>query len=192
MIIIVHLGQTLRIETELLCSRPKQGLKTLYINDVSIQIFFKKVFTLSLMPIDFVPLLFENLRNLTEFSQKAKLKLPGFIDYVYTTYISSETFTIQTWNHFKTEDELTNNRVEGDNFQMNNCCGAAHPDISKAVKLLQGYESKAADKYRNGSREDARAAMCRIEDHDRNRDFAKLVNIIIIIAAHLNNIEAIF
>ena len=56
---------------------------------------------------------------------------------------------------------------------MNDCCGAAHPDISKAVKLLQGYESKAADKYRNASRKEARAAPCRLEDHDRNRDFRK-------------------
>ena len=39
------------------------------------------------------------------------------------------------------------------------------------IQIFQGYESKAADKYRNGSREDARAAMCRIEDHYRNRDF---------------------
>ena len=149
----------------------KSGMKTLYISDLNVQIWFKKVFILALMPIEFVSVLFQVQTNLSDLCLEAQQKLPSFIEYVKTTYIESEVFPITLWNHFQTEDEKTNNRVEGDNFQMNDCCGAAHPDMAKAVKLLQGYESKAADKYTNASKKEARVASSRLADHDRDRDF---------------------
>ena len=99
------------------------------------------------MPIEFVPSLFQIQRNVTELCLEAQQKLPSFIEYFSSTYMESNVFPISVWNHFKTEDERTNNRLEGDNFGMNDCCGAAHPDMDKAVKLLQLYESKAEDKY---------------------------------------------
>ena len=43
--------------------------------------------------------------------------------------------------------------------------------MDKAVKLLQLYESKAEDKYRNASRKEAKPANARLEDRDRDRDF---------------------
>ena len=146
-------------------------MKTLYISDLNVQIWFKKVFILALMPIEFVSVLFQVQTNLSDLCLEAQQKLPSFLEYVKTTYIESEVFPITLWNHFQTEDEKTNNRVEGDNFQMNDCCGAAHPDMAKAVKLLQGYESKAADKYTNASKKEARVASSRLADHDRDRDF---------------------
>ena len=51
------------------------------------------------------------------------------------------------WNHLDNHDERTNNRVEGDKNKMKHFCGAADPNIDKAVSLLQMYELDARDKY---------------------------------------------
>ena len=75
----------------------------------------KSVHMPTLMPIEFVPVLFETLKNLNELCQEAQEKLPSFIKYVSSTYIQSETYPLALWNHFKTDDELTNNRVESEN-----------------------------------------------------------------------------
>jgi len=41
------------------------------------------------------------------------------------------------WNHFDNDDDRINNIVEGDNNKMRIFCGAAQPDISKAVMKQQ-------------------------------------------------------
>ena len=61
----------------------------------------------------------------------------------FDVYIYSNYFTIETWNHFFTEHECTNDRVEADNGSMKLAFGAANPDINKATQLLRQYEVKS-------------------------------------------------
>ena len=66
------------------------------------------------------------------FSVRSKGK--DFLQYFTNTYKSPYCqFPIHMWNQFDNHDERTINRVEGDNFKMNNHCGAADPKIDKAV-----------------------------------------------------------
>ena len=60
------------------------------------------------------------------------------------------------WNHFDNPYYRTNNHVEGDNSRMKKFCGAANPNIRKAVELLCVYEAIAKDKYRNAKKENAK------------------------------------
>ena len=76
-----------------------------------------------------------------------------FITYFRNTYLGTTLaparFPMEMWNHYDNHDERTNNRVEGDNNKMKNYCGAASPQIDKAVELLRTYEITARDKYNN-------------------------------------------
>ncbi|CAF0977591.1 unnamed protein product, partial [Brachionus calyciflorus] len=61
-------------------------------------------------------------------------------------------FTVRMWNHFDNSYKRTNNRVEGDNNKMKRYCGGANPNIDKAVRLLQQYESASSDNYKNAKK----------------------------------------
>ena len=61
------------------------------------------------------------------------------------------------WNHYETaESERTNNYVEGDNHKMKCFCGAANPNIDKAVNLLRSYETTSEAKYKNAKKSTAK------------------------------------
>ena len=75
------------------------------------------------------------------------------------------------WNHFDNEEERTQNRVEGDNNKMRLFCGAAKPNIGKAVKLLQQYETTATDKYKNATKRYAKKPYATPEIQVREAKF---------------------
>lgn len=43
------------------------------------------------------------------------------------------------WNHYDNNGDRTNNHLEGYNLMMKKFCGAANPNIDKAVDLLRTY-----------------------------------------------------
>ena len=80
-------------------------------------------------------------------------------------------FPLIMWNHYDNHDERTNNRVEGDNNRMKKFCGAADPNIDKAVSLLKQYETTAKDKYNNAKKETARAPAQALDVATRDTNF---------------------
>ncbi|CAF1097749.1 unnamed protein product [Brachionus calyciflorus] len=83
-------------------------------------------------------------------------KANKFWQYFIDTFFEGQ-FTVRMWNHFDNNYERTNNRVEGDNNKMKLYCGAANPNIDKAVRLLQQHESASSDKYKNAKKKTAKA-----------------------------------
>ena len=107
-----------------------------YLNDPELQEWFKKVFTLELLPLDSVETQFEILLNkmINVLSLKRKIGNNGvkFAEYVLNTFF--EGFFPQTlWNHYETllRFDKTNNGNEGNNNKMKLNCGAANPSIEK-------------------------------------------------------------
>lgn len=73
------------------------------------------------------------------------------------------------WNHYETlESERTNNFVESFNNAMKHYCGAANPNIYKAVKLLKTYEITAEATYKNAKKSTAKAPYKKPEDRERD------------------------
>ncbi len=89
-----------------------------------------------------------------------------FLKYFEKTYMS-DTFPIDTWNHFENKDDRTNNRVESYNLSMKKFVSAAHPDIHKAVKALKGFETTATANFNLAKMPDARQKLSRRQWHDR-------------------------
>ena len=63
-------------------------------------------------------------------------KANKFWQYFINTFFEGQ-FPLHMWNHYDNPYERTQNRVEGDNNKMKLYCGAANPNIDKAVRLLQ-------------------------------------------------------
>ena len=79
------------------------------------------------------------------------------------------------WNHFNTIDKpRTNNNVEGYNRKLGNHCGAAHPNIYKAVDIFQKEEVQSYEKYKSAER-GCKAPYRRLLDIDRERTLLRLV-----------------
>ena len=109
------------------------------------------MFTLALLPIETVEPSFEILaaqmvHALSRNNQVISLDGKMFMAYFRDTYLYGD-YPPPLWNHFKTKNEQTNNRLEGDNLKKNYCCGAADPDMDKTVSLLKRYETTASLKY---------------------------------------------
>ena len=124
----------------------KCGLKEVYANNSEFRTWFKKIFTLCLIPIDQVKETFEMLKE----EMITHLSLVDFLCYFKHNYINSNgIFPIPSWNQFENLGKLTNNDVEGDNGKMKCYCGAAKPCINKAVELLQQYDKTSQVKHEN-------------------------------------------
>jgi hypothetical protein len=78
------------------------------------------------------------------------------------------------WNHFDTQFERTNNKVEGDNNKMKLFCGAANPCIDKAIGLLQTYEAISADKYFNAKKSCAKPPYQRPDQLARDANLKQI------------------
>ena len=89
------------------------------------------------------------------FKQKIMTKLDKKKYGLSEQSLRAAVFPIKMWNHFDNDDDRINNTVEGDNNKMRIFCGAAQPDISKAVRLLRIYETTAHDKYKNAQKKSA-------------------------------------
>jgi len=135
----------------------------------SLQVWFKSIVCLALIPIDNVHQQFLTLKN--EIFNKIFPEvvcgnyMKAFLKYFEKTYLGymktgmekSPVFPVKMWNHYDNDDDRTNNRIEGDNARMKCFCGAANPNIDKAVGLLITYEASARDKYENAKKSTARA-----------------------------------
>ena len=155
----------------------KCGLKTQYLANEQLQNWFKGIFTLSLVPLSCIDTVYQALQNemFQVLSKKKEIGKKGkdFLNYVVRTYFEGP-FTPNLWNHFSTRDERTNNRVEGDNGKMKLACGAAKPNIDKAVALLKQFELGAQIKYANGKIPSARAPPQAPDIIRREAEFRKL------------------
>jgi hypothetical protein len=147
------------------------GMKDLYLNNPQVQRWFKSVFLLALIPVEFVQMKFGLISAMADLPEDLKVKLQPFVQYVKKTYINSQYFTVEMWNHFATKFERTNNRVEADNGGMKKYCGAAEPDINKATRLLRQYETKSRIAYLNASKPNAFPYISRREDFERDTEF---------------------
>ena len=76
-------------------------------------------------------------------SLKVNLQHQSFLDYFVSTYFEGK-FPLQLWNHFDTIGEpRTNNHLEGYNLKLKKAVFVAHPDIFKAISILQDQEVEA-------------------------------------------------
>ena len=150
------------------------GLKNDYLNIEEVQVWFKSMFCLALIPINNIEQQFELLSNQMRYSVSRHLSVRSkgneFLAYFKNTYLNGQ-FPSSMWNHFDNHEERTNNRVEGDNNKMKLFCGAADPKIDKAVGLLQQYEVTAKDKYENAKKENAKAPAQKPEVALREANF---------------------
>jgi len=160
------------------------GFKTEYLENPILQVWFKSV---ALIPINTVETQFQNLKYQIKFeifaNEPTKIaKSEQFISYFERTYLGAARDSVQKaaifpiimWNHFDNDDDRTNNDVEGDNNKMKLFCGAAQPNISKAVKLLRQYETTAHDKYKNAQKQNARPPVRRPEVAKKETEFVQL------------------
>lgn len=136
------------------------GLKNDYLDNDEVQVWFKSIFCLALIPTNNIEQQFAILSNQMRYAVSRHLcvrsKGNDFLQYYQNTYLNGH-FSISMWNHYDNHEDRTNNRVEGDNNKMKLFCGAANPKIDKAVGLLQQYEVTAKDKYDNAKKENAKA-----------------------------------
>jgi hypothetical protein len=100
-----------------------------------------------------------------------------FWKYFTATFLQGS-FPLQMWNHFDSKHERTNNRVEEDNYKMKVFCGAADPNIDKAVGLLQQFEAAASDKYINAKKSTAKAQAQDPDIVRRDESFKLLRNLL--------------
>ena len=89
-------------------------------------------------------------------------------------YFFEGQFPLKMWNHFDNSYERTNNRVEGDNNKMKLFCGAVNPNIDEAVRLLQQFDAKSSDKYRNAKKSTARPPYKAPDQQKRDANFKQL------------------
>ena len=68
--------------------------------------------------------------------------------------------------------------VEGDNNRMKLFCCAANPNIDKAVRLLQQYESTSSDKYNNAKKISAKPPHMKPEQLKRNTNLKQLKDLL--------------
>ena len=127
------------------------GFKTLYDENKQLNIWFKKVIGLSLIPPSkvtdvFVELL-EEMHNTFDLQGEFK-NLENFVDYVLLHYIGDDgapTFPIELWNHFDA-NERTNNDVEAYNYRLNTVIGP-HKNIWTFIKKIKTEESATQIKF---------------------------------------------
>jgi hypothetical protein len=92
------------------------GLKTAYLENVDIQVWFKSIFFLALIPPGNVEQQFFILVNQLHYVLKPKhiilrSKGPEFVDYFKKNYLNQDArFPISMWNHWDNHDDGTNNR----------------------------------------------------------------------------------
>ena len=133
---LFHFGQTL------FKNLIKIGLKQEYLD--------KRVFCLALIPLPSVDAECIELQHLIQdigvrYPNIGIAKAERFWQYFINTFFEGQ-FPLRMWNHFDNIYERTNNHVEGDNNKMKLFCGAANPNVDKAVHLLQQYGTTSSDK----------------------------------------------
>ena len=122
----------------------KIGLKMIYIYNKELQHRIKRIFTLFMTLIDKVDTIF---RNILDATPEIPLILFELLDYFVNTYFECR-FPIQIWNNLDTIGEpWTNNHLEDYNLKLKKCVIVAHPDILKAIHILQDQEVEASLNY---------------------------------------------
>ena len=103
----------------------KHHLNVVYHECPDLQLWFKKVFTLALLPKDIVEERFIELTaemsNVLRFNRRIGNNGVRYCKYILDTYFEGQ-FPQELWNHYDTDSETTNNYVEGDNFKINAHC----------------------------------------------------------------------
>jgi hypothetical protein len=152
------------------------GLRQEYLENEPVELWFKRVFTIALLPSSTATVVFDGLvLELNQLSVgNATLRTGGakFVKYFRDNYLKPGCdYPPALWNHFKTDGERTNNRIEADNRKMNGYCGAANPDIEKAVSQLQLHESSCKLKYNNSKKSTAHQPAQKDLDNTRDIKF---------------------
>ena len=57
-------------------------------------------------------------------------------------------------------------------------CGAANPNVDKAVRLLQQYETTSSDKYNNAKKSTAKPPYKRPDQQKRDANFKQLKDLL--------------
>ncbi|CAF0719086.1 unnamed protein product [Brachionus calyciflorus] len=124
--------------------------KTEYNNDPKINSWFRRLFCLSLVPVDQITEVWIKILNDKPIfieTNKNK-KIDEFLEYFVDTYFEGK-FDINLWNHFDTEGPRTNNDIEGYNLKLKNHVSRAHLDIYKSFQVFQTQEHAAFVKYKH-------------------------------------------
>lgn len=126
------------------------GFSTDYAENSNVNVWFRKLFCMSVIPIENIDDEFKNLVNSTpSFPEEVKnRKLNDFVDYFVNTYFEGS-YPISLWNHFETEGPRTNNSLEAYNNKLKLHIGVAHPNIYKSIEFFQKQETVSYLKYQN-------------------------------------------
>ena len=111
----------------------KHHLNVIYLECPDLQLWFKKVFTLALLPKEifeerFIELTAE-MKDVSRFNVRIGYNGVRFYKYILDTYFEGKSFPQKLWNHYDTDSETTNNNFEADNFKMNSHCNSANTYI---------------------------------------------------------------
>ena len=140
-----HFGQSLYRN---LCLH---GMKTKYMTDDALKIWFKSLIALALIPTkdiqdEFVDLLEKaqgnkNIKNLKYFLVFEYDGMEQFCEYLTNNWFDDDCkFPINLWNHYNNRGPRTNNHIEGYNLKMKKMLGS-HPNIWKFISKIKQYPS---------------------------------------------------
>ena len=102
----------------------------------------KRIFALYIIPINTIDGIWQSI-----LSDKPNIaRVDEFLDFFNNTYFEGK-FPIQLWNHYDTIRPRTNNHLEGYNLKIKKTVAVAHPDIFKAITILQNEEVIASINY---------------------------------------------
>lgn len=152
----------------------KHHLKPAYLECPKLQVWFKKIFTLALLPLALVEERFislcDEMMQVLSLDPRIGNNGNNYCEYITATYFEG-VFPQSLWNHYLTDSQTTNNYVEGDNFKMNSHCNSSNPNINKGSDMLVQYDAISVNKYNNACKPHAKAPPLDREIRDRNISF---------------------
>lgn len=106
--------------------------------------WFKRLFTLALIPVDEVPSQFAVIAE--EASKLNLSRIPEFLEYFTQTWLEG-LFPVKYWNHYETIGPKTNNHVEGYHNKLNKAMDTNKPNIFRAIACFKREEMLASVDY---------------------------------------------
>ena len=112
------------------------GHVVLYRENEEFRTLIKHAAALAYLPSANVRLAWSTIRlNLSDGSAPAE----DFVKYFTSSW--TKDFPVVMWNHFQSEEDRTNNRLEGWHNRLNRLAGRDHPNLFQLITLLQKEEA---------------------------------------------------
>ena len=108
------------------------GLSSDYKDDEHIRAFIQKSAALSFVPITFVRIAWNNIKQ----AMPPDPRLQQYCDYFESTWLNGN-FRLPMWNYFAYDGPCTNNHLEGWHNRLKRIARKSHPNIYEMLELLQ-------------------------------------------------------